>query len=144
MSLSNIAEDAILDLILNNVTWANIGDATGLVGSTVDGNLYLSLHNADPGEAADQSSSEVSYTSYARVAVTRAGTGWTVSAGATLASTASFPECTGGSDTATYGMVGSASSGTGIAIASGALSNSISISTGVTPQITDSTTFTLD
>lgn len=144
MSLSNVAEDAILALILNNVDWANVGDADGIQGSATAGNLYLALHSADPGETGDQTTSEVAYTNYARVAVTRAGTGWTVSGGATLAANADFPACGGSTATATYASIGSASSGAGIRIASGQLSNSISISTGVTPRITTSTTFTLD
>lgn len=144
MSLSNVAEDALLNLILNNVTWAGIGDTGGLLQSVADGNLYLALHSADPGETGDQTTSEVAYTSYARVAVTRDGSGWTVSSGATLAALKEFPACTGSTATATYASIGSAASGAGIRIASGALSNTINISTGVTPQITTATTFTLD
>ena len=48
MSMSNAAETAWLTLLLNNTNWANIGDATGLRGSTVAGSLYIALHTADP------------------------------------------------------------------------------------------------
>ena len=41
-------------------------------------NLYVALHTADPGESGTQSTNEISYTSYARVAVARSSAGWTV------------------------------------------------------------------
>jgi hypothetical protein len=68
----------LLKLVFTNTTWANVGDATGLVGSSVAGSLYVSLHTASPA-AGDQTTSETSYTGYARVAVARSGAGWTVS-----------------------------------------------------------------
>jgi hypothetical protein len=40
--------------------------------------MHYSLHTADPGEAGDQTTSEVTYTSYARVAVARTAGGHTV------------------------------------------------------------------
>jgi hypothetical protein len=78
MSLMNTAEDNLLKLLLNNTTWANIGDATGIVGSGAAGVFYVSLHTADPGETGDQTTSEAAYTSYARVSVVRTTSGWTV------------------------------------------------------------------
>ena len=70
-------ETSILKLLMQNVTAANIGDATGLVGSTADGVFYISLHTADPA-AGDQTTSEAAYTNYARVSVVRTAVGWTV------------------------------------------------------------------
>lgn len=66
-----------LNLLFKNTTWANIGDATGLVGSSTAGSLYVALHTADP-SAGNQNTSEATYTSYARVAVARSGAGWSV------------------------------------------------------------------
>ena len=98
-------------------------------------NLYVSLHTADPGEGGNQTTSEANYTSYARVAVSRSGTGWTVTGNqAVNAALVQFPQATGGSSTCTYVAVGTASTGTGQILYSGALSSSLSVSTGIQPQ----------
>lgn len=134
MSKGNTFEDDLLALILNNVDAALIGDATGLRGSSTAGSLYISLHTADPGESGNQSSSEATFTSYARVAVARSGALWTVTTGtATNAAAVTFPACTGGTNTITHFAVGTASSGTGKILYSGALSASLAVSNGITP-----------
>lgn len=144
MSMTNAAETELLNLIFANDNWANVGDATGLRGSSAAGNFYLSLHTADPGEAGNQTTNEATYTSYARVAVSRS-TGFSVSGNAaTLAALTSFPACTGGSNTITYFGIGTDSSGAGNLIFSGAVSPSLSVSSGITPQLTTSTSVTLD
>ena len=51
MSKSNSLENGLLELIFKNTNFANVGDATGLRGSSTAGSLYASLHTADPGEA---------------------------------------------------------------------------------------------
>lgn len=138
MSKGNTWESDLLKLVFNNTTAALIGDATGLVGSGTAGSLYVSLHTADPGETGDQTTSEATYTSYARVAVARTTGGWTVSGTAPTqaANTAqvSFPQCTGGSNTITYVAVGTASSGSGKLLYSGALGSSLSVSNNITPS----------
>jgi hypothetical protein len=136
MSIGNTTETDIALLLFNDtaLSW----DANT--------NLYVSLHTADPGEAGSQTTSEATYTSYARVAVSRDGAGWTVS-GNTTTNTAlvQFPQCTGGSNTITYVAIGTASSGAGQIIASGALSSSLSVSSGIQPQFSASAlSFTLD
>lgn len=68
----------LLNLLFNNTNAANIGDATGLRGSSSAGSLYLSLHTADPGLTGDQTTSEATYTSYTRVGVVRTSSGWTI------------------------------------------------------------------
>lgn len=135
MSLTDAAEAALLDLILLNVAWPNIGDASGLQPSAADGNFYISLHTADPGETGDQTTNEVAYTSYARVAIIRDGTGWqrTGSVGSNIA-LVQFPQCTGGSATATHFRIGSAASGAGNAFLTGALDSPLAISNGIQPQ----------
>ena len=40
--------DDLLELIFQNLDAANIGDATGLRGSSAAGNMWISLHTADP------------------------------------------------------------------------------------------------
>ena len=67
----------LLKLLFQNTTWANVGDATGLVHTTTAGSFFISLHTADP-SAGNQSTSETAYTGYARVAVARSSAGWTV------------------------------------------------------------------
>lgn len=138
MSATNALEAAILALLFNNTAAANIGDASGLQPSGAAGNLYVSLHTADPGEAGDQTTSEAAYTSYARVAVARSGAGWTISgtapSEATNAAAVTFPACTGSSATVTHFGLGSASSGAGHLHLSGALTSSLAVSTGITPS----------
>lgn len=135
MSKGNTFENDLLALILNNVNAPLIGDATGLRGSAVAGSLFVSLHTADPGEAGDQTTSEAAYTGYARVSVTRAGTGWTVTTGtATNANAVNFPQCTAGSATVTHFGIGTASTGAGKLLYKGALSASLAISNGIIPQ----------
>jgi hypothetical protein len=138
MSASNAFENDCLLLLFNNTTAAGWGDTTGIVGSGGAGSLYVALHTSDPGEAGNQTTNEIAYTSYARVAVARSSGGWTVSGTAPTqaANTAAvnFPACTGSSGTATYFSVGKASSGTGEILGSGALTSSLAISSGITPS----------
>jgi hypothetical protein len=134
MSKSNAFENAILLLIFNNDAIALIGDASGLQPSGGDGSLYISLHTADPGEAGTQTTNEIAYTSYARVAVARTTGGWTVSSNAvTNAATVTFPTGSGGSGTATHFGIGASSSGTGLLLYKGALAGSLVCGSGVTP-----------
>lgn len=140
MSKGNTFENDLLLLIFNNTNAANIGDATGLRGSTTAGSLYVSLHTGDPGEAGDQTTSEATYTSYARAAVARSGSGFTVTANQVFpAATISFPACTGGTNTITHFAIGTSSSGAGKILYKGAVSPNISVSNGVTPQLTTAT-----
>jgi hypothetical protein len=144
-SKGNTFENDLLLLIFNNTNAANVGDATGLRGSSTAGSLYVSLHSADPGETGDQTTSECAYTSYARVAVARSSGGWTVTANSVSpASTITFPAATGSTCTAAYWAVGTASSGTGKILYYGTVSPSMSISNGVTPTLTTSSAITED
>lgn len=145
MSKTNSWENGLLLLLFNNTNFANVGDATGLRGSTTAGSLYFSLHTADPGEAGDQTTNEVTYTSYARVAVARSGAGFTVSGNAaSVAANVTFPAGTGGSGTATNWGLGTASSGAGVLLYKGAISPSIVTGSGVTPQLAAGSVVTED
>lgn len=145
MSKSNSCENNFLKLLFNNTTWANIGDATGIVGSTVAGSFYVSGHTADPGEAGDQTTSECAYTSYARVAVARSGAGWTVT-GNSVSPTAAitFPAGTGGSGTMTHFGVGRAATLAGELLYSGTVTPNIVTGNGITPQLSTATAITED
>jgi hypothetical protein len=133
--MTNAAEAALLDLLFLNTDWANIGDAAGLQNSATAGSFYISLHTNDPGEAGNQSTNEASYTGYARVAVARTAGGFTLTT-STISNTAlvQFPQCTGGSATATHFGIGTDLSGAGNLLFKGALSSSLSISNGIQPQ----------
>jgi len=135
MSASNAFETELMNLLFLNDAIALIGDASGLQPSAAAGSLYLSLHTGDPGEAGDQTTSECAYTSYARVAVARTGAAWTVT-GPTAANDApiTWPAATGGSETATYFGIGSSISGEGLLLFSGVLTESLAISSGITPE----------
>lgn len=135
MSMSNDFETQILQHIFQNADIADVGDATGLRGSSTAGNLYIALHTGDPGEAGDQSTSEADYTSYARESVVRSASGWTVSGdNCSNAAEVAFPEKTGGTDdVVTHFSVGKESTGATEMIGSGALDASRTIRDGDTP-----------
>ncbi len=136
MSASNAFETSILTLIYQNANIANIGDATGLRGSTAAGSLYVSLHTADPGEAAaSQAASETAYTNYARVAVVRSAAGWTI-AGNTVSNAAAVAFSAGGAtgSTVTHFGVGTGASGATDLLFKGVLGSSLAVSLGITPS----------
>ncbi len=90
--------------------------------------LYVSLHNAAPGNAGSQTTSETAYTNYVRQAVARTTGGWTVTqgSGTTFSNVANaaainFPACGATGDTLTHWGLGLASSGAGTLLAWGPL-----------------------
>ena len=135
MSMTNAAEANLMNLLFLNTDWANIGDAAGLQNSAAAGSFYVSLHSSDPGEAGNQSTNEISYTGYARVAVARTAGGFTLTP-STISNTAlvQFAQCTGGTATASHFGIGTDLSGNGNLIFKGALTSSLSISNGIQPQ----------
>jgi hypothetical protein len=139
MSKSDSLESDFLKLLFQNVAVALVGDANGLQPSATAGSLYVGLHTSDPGEAGTQTTNEANYTGYARVAVARSSGGWTVSGTAPTqvvnAAQINFPQCTSGSSTVTHFSVGTASSGTGKLLYSGALAASLAITPAITPEI---------
>jgi hypothetical protein len=135
MSATNAFETNLLNLYFTNTDHANVGDAAGLQNSASAGSFYISLHTADPTETGSQTSSEATYTSYARVAVARSGAGWTVSgANASNAAAINFPACTGGTNSITHFGIGSDASGAGNLFFKGALGATLSVSSGITPS----------
>ena len=133
MSMSNSSETSLLNLLFKNQAWADIGDASGLQPSAAAGNFYVRLHSADPGETGTGDTSEISYTGYAPVAVTR-GAGFNVS-GAVVsnADTVQFGECTAGTATVTHFSVCAGSGAGAVIIYRGALGATRNISAGITP-----------
>ena len=124
MSMSNTTENDVLKMMLEGT------DPSWRAGATV----WVALHTADPGEAGSAVTSEATYTSYARVAVTKA-TGWT-DGGSTFSNAAlvQFPQCTGGSNAITHFSVVTTTSGAGQILVSGALSATLNVATGIQPQ----------
>lgn len=137
-------ENSLLLLLFNNTTYAKVGDATGIVGSSTAGSLYVSLHTADPTEEGVQNTSEITYTSYLRVAKARSSAGWTVSGSSVIPNGAiTFPAGTGGSGTASFFGVGCSTIAGGAAdplLYGGAISPTIVCGSGVTPQLSTATT----
>lgn len=130
----------LLKLVFNATPIANIADNAASSPLT---NLQISAHSADPTAAGNQTSNEVSYTSYARVAVARTTGGWTVTANSVSpVATIGFPACTGGTATITFFGIGSASTGTGKLLYSGTVTPNIAVANGVTPQLTTATSAT--
>ena len=136
MPKSEVTCNAILALIFNATAWADMAQNDGSGPNT---DLYLSLHTAAPvGDV--QTSNEATFGSYARIAIARTTGGWDVpSLGATVnAALAQFAECTSGSNVITHVAIGTASSGAGHILYSGALGASRTISAGIQPQFADS------
>lgn len=142
MSKGDTFENDLLKLIFNATAIANMADNAAASPLT---NLYVALHTADPGEAGNQTTSEVAYTSYARVAVARTTGGWTVTANSVSpAADITFPAGTGGSGTATHWSVGTAASGTGKILYKGTVTPNIVLGNGITPKLTTATAVTED
>jgi hypothetical protein len=142
MSKSDTFENDWMKLIFQAAAIANLADNAASSPLT---NLFFALHTADPGEAGNQSTSECTYTSYARVAVARSSAGFTVTGNSVSpVNDVDFPTATGGSETATFFSIGTASSGAGKILYSGSLSPSIAIVSGVPPIVTRNTTVTED
>jgi hypothetical protein len=138
------AATPFLSLILNNVdfTFAPI-----LRGSSTAGSLWVSLHTGALSAGSDQTTNEVPATGgYARLEVARNSGSplWTVTGNvANPAAILAWSELTAGASSATHAAIGTAATGAGVVIVSGALNNPIPIQAGVTPRLGTGTAFTL-
>ena len=142
MSKGNTFENDLVKLIFNATAIANIADNAATAPLT---NLQVSLHTADPGEAGDQTTSEATYTGYARVAVARTTGGWTVTTNSVSpVANIDFPAGTGGAGTVTHFGVGTAATGTGKLLYSWTVTPNIVTGNGVTPRLTTASTITED
>jgi hypothetical protein len=142
MSIGNNTENNLLKLIFNATAWANYADNAA---STPQTNIANALHTADPGEAGSMSTSEIPYTSYARVDVARTTGGWTVTANSVSpVASISFPTGTGGSGTATHWSTGKTGGGATDILFSGTVTPNIVCGSGVTPSLTTASAITLD
>ena len=147
---SDTFENDLLKFIFQNlpittgIATSDGSTAVQLPATSTAGNLYLALHTADPGDAGNQTTSEISYTGYARVAVARTSGAWVVTNNSVSPAAAiDFPEMTGGAGgTATHVSVGTAASGAGKILYSGELTPTIAVATGVIPRIKTTSTIT--
>jgi hypothetical protein len=136
-ALTNTAESILARSVFIKTT------ATGTVVAAATGtaSFYVSLHSASPGETA--SGAEMAYGPYARKAVPRTATGWSVTGGTvTPAANIDFAAVTGGTTgVATHFGVWTASTG-GVCWIYGAITPNITCSVGTTPRLTTSSTVT--
>lgn len=140
MSKSDVFENQLLQLIFNGTAIPNLAQ-NGVSPLT---QLFVALHTADPGEAGNQSTSEVNYTGYARVGVARTAGGWVVTGNSVRpASNIEFGEMTAGTaGTATHASIGTAASGAGTILYRGALTPPVAFNIGVIPRIRNTSTIT--
>jgi len=143
MSKGNTFENDLLKLILQATAIANIADNAAASPAT---NLYVSLHTSDPGEAGDQTTNETAYTGYARVAVARSGSGFTVTNNSVSpAANIDFAECTASAGAAiTHFGIGTGSSGAGKLLYKGTVTPNITMAVGVIPRLKTTSAITED
>lgn len=141
---TDATELAILALILAGTTFNDIAENDSTTPNT---EFYLSGHTADPGDTGNQTTSETTFTDYAREQIDRSGAagGFDVSANpAVFQEDHAWPQASGGTATLTHFGLGKASSGTGVLYGSGAITPNISVVTSVTAILTDATSIALD
>ncbi len=146
MSKSNTFCNDLLLLIFNNTPIANIGDAGGLLGSSVAGSLWVSLYTANPGDAGTAITSEAAFTGYARVALARSSAAWTVTlTSLSPVANVDFGECTASAGgPITYFGVVNTSSGAGKLLYSGTVTPNITMAVGVIARLKTTSTVTED
>lgn len=131
--------NSILALIFNATAWADIAENDSS-GPLTD--LYISLHETDPGVGGSQLTGETTYGSYIRVAVPRSTVlGWHAPAAGSTHNEAliQFAECTGlGTFNIQYVAIGTDSAGAGRVLYAGLLTSPRSISAGIQPQFSAS------
>ncbi len=139
---SNTFETGLLELIFNASSIATIAqDSSG--GGVAS--LYCALHTADPTDSpsSGMATAEADYSAYARVAVERSSSGWTVSGSSVHPTTnIDFPQATGGSNTITHFSVGVSTTSTADILYYGTVSPNIAATNGVTPRLTTASAIT--
>lgn len=141
MGKGNTFSNDWLKLVFNATAIANLADNAGSSPLT---SLYIALHTADPGAGGDQTTSEATYTPYARVAVPRTTGGWTASSSQSTSPVANivFPTIVSGSGTMTHWSIGTAASGTGKVLYSGPIAPTIPVTAATIPTLTTASVVT--
>jgi hypothetical protein len=148
MSIADVTEIAILNLVFRAVAWANYADNAATAPQT---NIGIGLHTADPTDAGDATTNETTYTSYTRVNVARTTAAWTAPTGEPSAispiANIDFPPGTGGTGSVTFFATSKSNAapptGTQPILWSGSVTPAITVGSGVTPRLTTGTTLTL-
>lgn len=139
---SNSAESGIMKLLFQAAAWSLIADNTATTPQT---NVAMSLHTADPGDAGTGTTSEATYTSYARVNVARTTGGWGESNGTVNPVAAiNFPAATGGNSTITHCAPGMTGGGASVLHMAGTVTPNIVVSNPIQPILSTATAFSLD
>jgi hypothetical protein len=137
MSKSAYFRNALLLEIFN-------GDERAIPDVIAQPNLWVSLHTELLGDSADQSTDEVAYTGYTRVAVPRTGEWWNVGANAaSLLQTINFPLCTAPSSAVVVAAgIGLNETGAGRLLYRLSLSNTIQVQETFFPSLLPDGTIT--
>lgn len=130
-------ENDLFLLIFQNTNLANIGDATGLRGSTTAGSFYIALFTAAPSDSTQ--GTETSYTNYTRIGVVRSAAGWTVSGSnptnCSNAAAITFPQCGAtGATLVAFAICKAGTTGVNDQIYWGDLTSNLVVSSGITPE----------
>jgi hypothetical protein len=134
--MNNDFENKLALLLFNNTGIADVGDATGLPGSSGAGSSQLSLHTSALVETDTLlTANEVAYTGYARPTQTRNSSGWTVSNDTVSnAALVQFGEMSaGGPDTVVHVGLGLLATGNVLRLHQD-LASDLVINNGVNPQ----------
>src|SRR5215207_3207754 len=127
----------VLALIFNATAIANVAQNNATSPAT---SMVFALHTADPGAGGTQSTSEISYTGYARVSVLRTTAGFPAPSGGVISPAANvdFGAMTAGTGgTVTHASLGTTPSTTANKqLYAGAVSPNIVVANGVTPRLT--------
>jgi hypothetical protein len=148
MSIADVTEVAILNLVFRATAWANYADNAATAPQT---NIGISLHTADPTDAGDATTNETTYTSYTRVNVARTTAAWSAPTGepSSISPIANidFPAGTGGTGSVTFFATSKSNAtpptGTQPILWSGTVTPAITVGSGVTPRLTTGTTITI-
>jgi len=136
-ALTNLAELDILDLLLTNVAFPDIGDAAGLPPSVGAGTWAISLNtgNAISDTSTVQTQNEAAYTGYVRQTVVRTVAGWTVGGDGLGDNDAiiGFPISTSGPETETDTSMGGRDASNVMHIYA-SLAADLIVNNGVTPE----------
>lgn len=143
MSISDTTENAILNLALRAVAWANYADNAATSPQT---NHDVALHTADPGDTGTLATSEAAYGNYARAQIARTTGGWSAASGGSCSPAANivFPTGNAGPGVGTHWSFGKTGGGAQAYLWSGTVTPNITFGNGVQPQLSTATTVTLD
>ncbi|VTU32322.1 hypothetical protein H4CHR_02988 [Variovorax sp. PBS-H4] len=137
MAYTTASAEAMLKLFLQALPFPGLADPTA--GGLTQ--LWLGLYKGDPGAVADQTTNEVVYPAYGRIATARSASGWTVTGNeGQLVNAAQFLAVTGSvDDSATHIGLGTLQTGPGLLLVHGPLSLAIPIRAGTVPRLSPAT-----